>query len=164
MRPIRTVVWLSRRVSEVARDESGAHPMQNGPVKEQRISGTALCVAGNLHPIDCEIADSAEACGRFPHMKCCGNPFQDKAIGAPNVREVGMPIERQHNGIGETARSLQDGSSTADPSKNRDPVTFAGGEIDLIGQTRATAQHDEQAIALPKPEGRISSPLIQFLQ
>jgi len=75
-----------------------------------------------------------------------------------------MPIEREHQGIGQTARSLQNGTPAADPSKNRDAVSFTGCKVDLISQTRAAAQHDEDTVALPKPEHRISTPLIQFIE
>lgn len=75
-----------------------------------------------------------------------------------------MPIEREDKGIGQTAWSLQDRAAAARTAKDRNAVSFAGGQIDIIGHAGGAAQHDEDTGALPKPKHRNPTPFIQFVE
>jgi len=136
VRSVRAVVRLPRGVLEISCDKIGPHSMQNGAMKEQCVSGSALCVTRNLPVADREVADPLEARGRLPLTERSGYPFQDKAVGGANTRKVRMPFERQHKGIRETTWALQDGPAAARASKDGQTVRFAGGKIDIVGHAR----------------------------
>lgn len=139
VRSVRTVVRLPRGVLEVPCNEISAHAVQNRSVEEQRTSGSSLRVAGNFHSVDCEVADTPEVRDRLPLAKGRGYPFQNKSIGGANAREVWMPIEWQHQGIREATWSLQDRSSAARASKDRQSVFAAGNQVDIISHARGAA-------------------------
>ena len=97
-------------------------------------------------------------------MQRGGDPFEDKLIGTANIREAGMRLEREHEGIRETSRSLKDRATAARPTKDGDSVLFAGREMHVVGRSAGRTQHYEVTVALPKAKHRIATLLIQFVE
>ena len=133
-------------------------------MKEECAALSSLGVSRNFPVINRKIADATERSGRLPSLERSGDPFENESIGAADVREIRMQCERHRERIGETARSLQDGSAPAGAPQDLDRVLFAGGDIDLVDEPARPTQHHEIAVALPDAQDRIAFLLIQFIE
>lgn len=164
MRATEAIVRLPPRLLEVARNHPCLHVMQDGAMEEEGMAHSTLRVTRNFHFADRQIADTPKGRSRLPSMERAGDTFEDELIGAPDVREVRMQVEGKHERIGETSRSLEDGTSAARPPEDRDAVLFAGDDMHVVIQAAGPSQHHEVAVALPKSEHGIAALFVQFVQ
>ncbi len=114
--------------------------------------------------VDRQIADAAKGGGRLPAMERAGDPFEDEPIGRTDIRQVGMERQGQNQRVGETAGALQHGPAAAGAPEHRNSVLFTGGGMDVVAAPATGAQHDEIAVAFPKPQDRLAAPFIQFVE
>jgi hypothetical protein len=97
-------------------------------------------------------------------MERSGHPFEDELIGAADICQLRMQRQRQHEGIRETARSLQDGPPAARAPKHGNSICFTRVNMDIIHEPAGQTHHDEVTAALPKSQDRITADLIQFVE
>jgi hypothetical protein len=63
-------------------------------VKEERLAHSSLGVSGDFPVADRQIADAPKNGARLPSVERSGDPLKNEAIGAADVREIGMQRER----------------------------------------------------------------------
>ena len=97
-------------------------------------------------------------------MECRRHPFEDELIRAANICQLRMQRQRQHEGIRETAGSLQDGPAAARAPKHGDSIGFARVDMDVVHEPAGRTQHDKVTAALPKAQDRITADIIQFVE
>ena len=85
-------------------------------------------------------------------------------IGAADSSQLRIQRQRQHEGIRETAGSLQDGPAAARAPKHGDSIGFARVDMDVVHEPAGRTQHDKVTAALPKPQDRITADIIQFVE
>lgn len=164
MRTVPAIVRLSRRVPQVTGNDIRRHTVEDGAVKEKGPAHASLGVAGNLHLANCQITDTPKGDGRLPSMERAGDALKDKLIGTADVCQAGMQLERQHECVGETSRTLKHRPSSACPPEDGNSIPFTGWELHIVNRAASGAQHYEKTVAFPKPEHRIAVFLVQFVQ
>ena len=164
MRSVFAILRLPCRLLQIPRDESGLHGIEDRAVKEEGIPLAPLGVSRDFSAVDGEIAGPNKVSTWLPSVQCRRHPFEDKLIGAADFFQLRMQRQRQHEGIRETAGSLQDGPAAARAPKHRDSIGFARVDMDVVHDPAGRTQHDKVTAALPKSQDRITADIIQFVE
>ena len=164
MRPVLAILRLPCRLLQIPRDESALHGIEDRAVKEEGIPLASLGVSGNFSAVNGQIAGPNKVSTWLPSVECRRHPFEDEVIGAADSSQLRMQRQRQHEGIRETAGSLQDGPAAARAPKHGDSIGFARVDMDIVHEPTGWTQHDKVTAALPKSQDRITTDIIQFVE